>query len=95
MWRIVMIFLCFTFSWGQGSFFVAALYITLHVKTLTSSGFFTKEYDKSITGNALNDIRLIGCVTSVFLLGIVVIGMEWESKVSWRPGLFVKPSFVG
>ncbi|GAA6078064.1 solute carrier family 12 member 1, partial [Tachysurus ichikawai] len=27
-----------------------------------------------------NDIRIIGCITVVFLLGISVAGMEWEAK---------------
>lgn len=29
----------------------------------------------------LNDIRIIGCITVVLLLGISVAGMEWEAKV--------------
>ncbi|XP_064609144.1 solute carrier family 12 member 1-like [Liolophura sinensis] len=55
----------------------AAMYVVGFAETVVQ---LMEEYDKSITGNPLNDIRLIGCVTSVFLLGIVVIGMEWESK---------------
>lgn len=30
----------------------------------------------------LNDIRIIGAITVVILLGISVAGMEWEAKVS-------------
>lgn len=30
----------------------------------------------------INDIRIIGAVTVVILLGISVAGMEWEAKVS-------------
>lgn len=30
----------------------------------------------------INDIRIIGAITVVILLGISVAGMEWESKVS-------------
>lgn len=29
----------------------------------------------------INDIRIIGCITVVLLLGISVAGMEWEAKV--------------
>lgn len=34
----------------------------------------------------LNDIRIVGCITVVLLLGISVAGMEWEAKV--RPTFF-------
>ena len=30
----------------------------------------------------INDIRIIGAITEVILLGISVAGMEWEAKVS-------------
>lgn len=43
---------------------------------------FQQEYGSYITGNALNEVRIIGCLTSILLLGIVLIGgMEWEAKV--------------
>lgn len=29
----------------------------------------------------LNDIRIVGCLTVILLLGISVAGMEWEAKV--------------
>lgn len=28
-----------------------------------------------------NDIRIVGCITVVLLLGISLAGMEWEAKV--------------
>ena len=31
----------------------------------------------------INDIRIIGAITLVILLGISVAGMEWEAKVSY------------
>lgn len=31
----------------------------------------------------LNDIRIVGVITVVLLLGISVAGMEWEAKVSF------------
>lgn len=33
----------------------------------------------------LNDIRIVGCITVVLLLGISVAGMEWEAKVRTAP----------
>lgn len=30
----------------------------------------------------VNDIRIIGCITVVLLMGITVAGMEWEAKVT-------------
>lgn len=33
----------------------------------------------------LNDIRIVGCITVVVLLGISVAGMEWEAKVRATP----------
>lgn len=33
----------------------------------------------------LNDIRIVGCITVVALLGISVAGMEWEAKVRTAP----------
>lgn len=32
----------------------------------------------------MNDIRIIGTITVILLLGISVAGMEWEAKV-WQP----------
>lgn len=34
--------------------------------------------------DALNDIRIVGCITVVLLLAISVAGMEWEAKVRQR-----------
>lgn len=31
--------------------------------------------------DAVNDVRIIGCITMVILTVIVVVGMEWEAKV--------------
>lgn len=35
-----------------------------------------------IIDGAVQDVRIIGCVTMVILTVIVVVGMEWEAKVS-------------
>ncbi|KAJ3593093.1 hypothetical protein NHX12_005430 [Muraenolepis orangiensis] len=37
------------------------------------------DYD-SIMVDSINDIRIIGCITVVVLLGISLAGMEWEAK---------------
>lgn len=31
----------------------------------------------------VHDVRIIGCVTMVILTIVVVVGMEWEAKVSF------------
>lgn len=31
--------------------------------------------------NSINDVRIIGFITAVFLIGIALIGMSWEAKV--------------
>lgn len=47
---------------------------------------WTQEHS-AIMVDPLNDIRIIGCITVVLLLGISVAGMEWEAKV--RATLFI------
>lgn len=37
--------------------------------------------NNAIMVDELNDIRIVGCITVVLLLGISVAGMEWEAKV--------------
>ncbi|XP_071450264.1 bumetanide-sensitive sodium-(potassium)-chloride cotransporter-like isoform X1 [Hetaerina americana] len=37
-------------------------------------------FELSISGDKVHDIRIIGSITIILLLGIVVIGMEWEAK---------------
>lgn len=44
---------------------------------------FSKEHDVLML-DPMNDIRIIGAITIVILLGISVAGMEWEAKVSNR-----------
>lgn len=40
----------------------------------------------------LNDIRIVGCITVVLLLGISVAGMEWEAKVRAAPCIVFAPN---
>uniref|UniRef100_A0A674NCC4 Solute carrier family 12 member 1 n=1 Tax=Takifugu rubripes TaxID=31033 RepID=A0A674NCC4_TAKRU len=42
--------------------------------------------------DTLNDIRIIGCITVVLLLGISVAGMEWEAKVRAAPCIVFAPN---
>lgn len=30
-----------------------------------------------------NDVRIIGVITVILVLGISIAGMEWEAKVGW------------
>lgn len=40
----------------------------------------------------INDIRIIGTITIILLLGISVAGMEWEAKVGLPVGWFIVTS---
>lgn len=53
-----------------------AMYVVGFAETVVD---LLKDYD-SIMVDPLNDIRIIGCITVVLLLGISVAGMEWEAK---------------
>lgn len=44
--------------------------------------FLFQESD-SMMVDPTNDIRIIGSITVVILLGISVAGMEWEAKVNF------------
>lgn len=46
--------------------------------------FWTQDHSV-IMVDQLNDIRIIGCITVVLLLGISLAGMEWEAKVRATP----------
>lgn len=48
--------------------------------TCTSSLFHSQDNDILMV-DIINDIRIVGCITVVVLLGISVAGMEWEAKV--------------
>ncbi|XP_060071216.1 solute carrier family 12 member 3-like [Ylistrum balloti] len=55
----------------------AAMYIVGFAETVQA---LMMEFDTTITGDRMNDVRIIGCATSVLLVAIVIIGMEWEAK---------------
>lgn len=48
----------------------------------TLVNFLFQESD-SMMVDPTNDIRIIGSITVVILLGISVAGMEWEAKVNF------------
>lgn len=41
-----------------------------------------KSFDLPPIVGGVNDVRIIGCITMVVLTVIVVVGMEWEAKVT-------------
>lgn len=43
-----------------------------------------KTFDLKIIDNGVNDVRIIGTITIILLTGIVVIGLEWETKVKQK-----------
>ncbi|XP_054626731.1 solute carrier family 12 member 1 isoform X1 [Dunckerocampus dactyliophorus] len=53
-----------------------AMYVVGFAETVVD---LLKDYD-ALMVDQLNDIRIIGCITVVLLLGISVAGMEWEAK---------------
>ncbi|KAG5270643.1 hypothetical protein AALO_G00194950 [Alosa alosa] len=53
-----------------------AMYVVGFAETLVD---LLKDNNALMT-DELNDIRIVGCITVVLLLGICVIGMEWEAK---------------
>jgi hypothetical protein len=45
------------------------------------------EYEPSfqgIVGNRIHDIRIVGAVTLCFILGLVIVGMDWVTRVTER-----------
>ncbi|XP_060571588.1 solute carrier family 12 member 3-like [Ruditapes philippinarum] len=55
----------------------AAMYIVGFAETVRDIMW---ENDAYITGNSINEVRIIGLATCCLCLGIVLIGMEWEAK---------------
>ena len=55
-----------------------ALYVVGFAETVVD---LMSKNDATITGNDLNDIRIIGTITVILLLGITQLGMAWESKM--------------
>ncbi len=41
---------------------------------------FLQEHDRLIV-DEINDVRIIGVITIIALLGVTLAGMEWEAKV--------------
>ena len=55
-----------------------ALYVVGFAETVVE---LMAQHGVSISGNDLNDVRIIGTVTVILLLGITQLGMAWESKM--------------
>jgi solute carrier family 12 sodium/potassium/chloride transporter 2 len=45
---------------------------------------YMTDFDGIVASSAdrSNDIRLIGCVTLVLILGLAIVGMDWVTRVS-------------
>lgn len=54
--------------------------LSIKVMTLAFLCCCNQEHN-AIMIDPINDIRIVGCITVVLLLGISVAGMEWEAKV--------------
>ncbi|XP_013401253.1 solute carrier family 12 member 1 [Lingula anatina] len=78
-----------------------AMYVVGFAETVRD---IMKEYDALMT-DEMNDVRIIGCITIVLLLGVSIAGMEWEAKaqlillailiiamVNFTVGTFIPPS---
>ncbi|XP_060571592.1 solute carrier family 12 member 3-like [Ruditapes philippinarum] len=55
----------------------AAMYIVGFAETVRDIMW---DHDAYITGDSINEVRIIGLATSCLCLAIVLIGMEWEAK---------------
>ncbi|XP_053405813.1 solute carrier family 12 member 1-like isoform X2 [Mercenaria mercenaria] len=55
----------------------AAMYVVGFAETVRDIMW---ENDAYITGDSINEVRIIGLATCCLCLGIVLIGMEWEAK---------------
>lgn len=61
-----------------------AVGVALHtVGFAESMNDLLRSLDVKIIDNSTNDIRIVGTIAVTILLAICIIGMEWESKVSW------------
>lgn len=47
-----------------------------------------QDYDATIV-DPTNDIRIVGIITVVALLGISLAGMEWEAKVTKNDAMLI------
>lgn len=54
-----------------------AMYVVGFCESMTD---LLRIFDVTIVDGGPQDVRIIGSITIVILLGIVVIGMEWEAK---------------
>ncbi|KAK7068979.1 hypothetical protein SK128_015897 [Halocaridina rubra] len=61
--------------------FANAIACSMHIVGFCESmNDLLKSQGVMIFDGALNDIRLISCITLVFLVGICIVGMEWEAR---------------
>ncbi|XP_076849756.1 solute carrier family 12 member 1 [Brachyhypopomus gauderio] len=60
--------------------FANAVAVAMYVVGFSETVVDLLKANNAIMVDEMNDIRIIGCITVVLLLGISVAGMEWEAK---------------
>ncbi|MCI4378907.1 hypothetical protein PGIGA_G00221670 [Pangasianodon gigas] len=60
--------------------FANAVAVAMYVVGFAETVVDLLEDNNAIMVDEVNDIRIVGCITVVLLLGISVAGMEWEAK---------------
>uniref|UniRef100_A0A3P8V8M6 Solute carrier family 12 member 1 n=1 Tax=Cynoglossus semilaevis TaxID=244447 RepID=A0A3P8V8M6_CYNSE len=60
--------------------FANAVAVAMYVVGFAETVIELLKENNAIMVDELNDIRIVGCITVVLLLGISVAGMEWEAK---------------
>uniref|UniRef100_A0AAR2LAL9 Solute carrier family 12 member 1 n=1 Tax=Pygocentrus nattereri TaxID=42514 RepID=A0AAR2LAL9_PYGNA len=60
--------------------FANAVAVAMYVVGFSETVVDLLKVNNAIMVDEVNDIRIIGCITVVLLLGISVAGMEWEAK---------------
>ena len=64
------------------SYFIVAMYIIGFCEALIDMlRQYMTDFD-TIVGSMVNDVRMIGCITLVFILVLAIVGMDWVTRVS-------------
>ncbi|KAL0167428.1 hypothetical protein M9458_035650, partial [Cirrhinus mrigala] len=60
--------------------FANAVAVAMYVVGFSETVVELLKENNALMIDPVNDIRIIGCITVVLLMGITVAGMEWEAK---------------
>ena len=64
------------------SYFIVAMYIIGFCEALIDMlRQYMTDFD-TIVGSMVNDVRMIGCITLVFILVLAIVGMDWVTRVN-------------